>query len=556
MLWAALWTFLVAVPAYAQQVSDDQFPIQPRVPHPNDHTIDCPTIANQVLDSRFRCGLFDVPLDWQNPGLGNGRIFYARFPASPGVVRKGTIFIDTGHPVTVTDDLSSRQWLFERGARMHNYTHGEYDIVTWDARGKGVHGLTIPGPSWCFFNFQERARFYAASAREGTYRASWDPKTLQFYDPQDSRHVKQWYNAQAKLVEDCLAKQNSTMLRYVGTAATTRDLIAMADAFDGPGSPVNFWGMSYGSLIGSYLLRMFPERAGRVVLDGLRDLESYVNQESYQTWKEDVLHANSAFASLPAACCKGSNNAGRCSIVKMSSETSPLKILATSLIVARNALVGWQRTFEAEIKNHHLLRYIKAVLPFKLPALDKNLDLRSIAMILHSSQVPQSFDLGVMPIFCGDKLYEHVPDTPENALRMLTLLQDSDELGSLLSGSAFPPLRYMCHLWPIRAAERLPLASADDAEFSSYTPPAHPFLVVNHLQDPLHRPEHVNRIASGKYFADSRVAVQTGFGTPALAHSKCMVDVIIGYFLHGSDALTNMTLCDGVPMKVEDPAST
>ncbi len=30
------------------------------------------------------------------------------------------------------------------------------------------------------------------------------------------------------------------MLRYVGTAATVRDLVAMADAFDGPDAPIRF----------------------------------------------------------------------------------------------------------------------------------------------------------------------------------------------------------------------------------------------------------------------------------------------------------------------------
>ncbi|KAI1785049.1 hypothetical protein LXA43DRAFT_170790 [Ganoderma leucocontextum] len=45
----------------------------------------------------------------------------------------------------------------------------------------------------------------------------------------------------------------------MGTAASARDLVAMADAFDGPGSPINFWGIGHGSLIGSYVLKMFPE---------------------------------------------------------------------------------------------------------------------------------------------------------------------------------------------------------------------------------------------------------------------------------------------------------
>lgn len=44
----------------------------------------------------YQCGVLYVPLDWQNPTLGRGRVYYAKYPASPGVVRKGTIFVDTG----------------------------------------------------------------------------------------------------------------------------------------------------------------------------------------------------------------------------------------------------------------------------------------------------------------------------------------------------------------------------------------------------------------------------------------------------------------------------
>lgn len=30
-----------------------------------------------------------------------------------------------------------------RGDALHDRTHGEYDIVVWDARGKGLHNLTM-----------------------------------------------------------------------------------------------------------------------------------------------------------------------------------------------------------------------------------------------------------------------------------------------------------------------------------------------------------------------------------------------------------------------------
>ena len=49
-------------------------------------------------------------------------------------------------------------------------------------------------------------------------------------------------------------ERNGDILKYVGTAATVRDMVAMADAIDGPGKPVNYFGISYGSLLGNIFL--------------------------------------------------------------------------------------------------------------------------------------------------------------------------------------------------------------------------------------------------------------------------------------------------------------
>lgn len=58
----------------------------------------------------------------------------------------------------------------------------------------------------------------------------------------------------AELGRRCQRHPSGKYLQYVGTAATARDIIALADALDGPGSLVNFLGFSYGSLLGSWLI--------------------------------------------------------------------------------------------------------------------------------------------------------------------------------------------------------------------------------------------------------------------------------------------------------------
>jgi hypothetical protein len=52
----------------------------------------------------------------------------------------------------------------------------------------------------------------------------------------------------------CLKGPSGEFLPYVGTTATARDLVAIAEYFDGKGCDVNYYGLSYGTTIGNYLI--------------------------------------------------------------------------------------------------------------------------------------------------------------------------------------------------------------------------------------------------------------------------------------------------------------
>ena len=58
-------------------------------------------------------------------------------------------------------------------------------------------------------------------------------------------------------MKHCLSANTSQarLFQYVGTAATARDVVAMADQFDGAGSPVHYLGIGQGTVIGSYLMK-------------------------------------------------------------------------------------------------------------------------------------------------------------------------------------------------------------------------------------------------------------------------------------------------------------
>ena len=43
-------------------------------------------------------------------------------------------------------------------------------------------------------------------------------------------------------------------LKYIGTSSTIRDLVSLGDAIVGLGEPIDFWGFSYGTVIGFYFI--------------------------------------------------------------------------------------------------------------------------------------------------------------------------------------------------------------------------------------------------------------------------------------------------------------
>ena len=111
----------------------------------------------------------------------------------------------------------------------------------------------------CFANTTERNEFYTRAAAELGFTVEWD-ENLEYRHLQGDEDIAQWYAVQKTVVEHCLGSTDTSMLPYMGTAASARDVAAMVDAFDGPGSPINFWGTGHASLIGSYLLEC--ERSG------------------------------------------------------------------------------------------------------------------------------------------------------------------------------------------------------------------------------------------------------------------------------------------------------
>ena len=114
-------------------------------------------------------------------------------------------------------------------------------------------GYTLPRVD-CFRDYEEEATFWKRSVIgpnagfevKGNFSQQADVDAfLGLADDVDTHLIE--------LGERC-TKLSGDTLKYVGTAAAVRDMVAMTDAMDGPGAPVNYWGVSYGTIIGSYFV--------------------------------------------------------------------------------------------------------------------------------------------------------------------------------------------------------------------------------------------------------------------------------------------------------------
>ncbi|KAK7690371.1 hypothetical protein QCA50_007028 [Cerrena zonata] len=221
--------------------------------------------CNIVGPLNASCGHFEVPLDWNDPSAGKGRLAVIKYHATrPAAERKGVLFT---HPGGAAGDAMG--WLIARSEVMMNLlVNGTYDLVSWDIRGtptRNEHIMlheysTIPSAPRCFPDQAVPNQLW-----ESIYNMKVPTSNITFSHPEQASLysiIYRLYEYRRLFAKSCTLnsrEEYSPMLKYMGTAATTRDLVALADYLQGPGTPINFHGVSKGSLIGSHLINMFPE---------------------------------------------------------------------------------------------------------------------------------------------------------------------------------------------------------------------------------------------------------------------------------------------------------
>ncbi|KAF8608854.1 alpha/beta-hydrolase [Ceratobasidium sp. AG-I] len=228
----------------------------------------------------MQCAFFDVPRDHTNPSNNDTvSIFMRKLPANVTAEhRLGSIFFNPGGP---GGSGAGELPLF--GDLLSTIVEGRYDIVGFDPRGVN---MTTPSTD-CFDNEAKGMHLdYQQLLLGSPYDVRGSPELpASVRTASENIFVKRLLASLSGARAACEKNGNQEMLQSVGTVAVVKDMVRMMKAVGD--TSINFWGFSYGTILGATFAAMYPELVNRMVLDGVSDAESYFND--IVQWERNTL---------------------------------------------------------------------------------------------------------------------------------------------------------------------------------------------------------------------------------------------------------------------------
>jgi pimeloyl-ACP methyl ester carboxylesterase len=184
----------------------------------------------------FDCADLRVPIDYADLKVGTFKIAILRYKAQDQAKRIGSLIINPGGPgVSGVDYAYAAEYFFDPDVL------DRYDIVGFDPRG-----VNRSAPIECLDD-KETDASYASDAKPDTQeeldRALADSKDF---------------------IDKCQSA-NEYLNRY-STAESARDMDILRAALGD--KKLNYLGKSYGTYLGTLYAQFFPNKVGRMVLDG------------------------------------------------------------------------------------------------------------------------------------------------------------------------------------------------------------------------------------------------------------------------------------------------
>ena len=192
------------------------------------------------LDEQTFCGDIVVPVDWANPTDGTLKLAAAFHKADSGKPL-GSLIFNPGGPGS-----SAVPWITDSIDQLGTaQLRKNFNMVGFDPRGVGSSEPTVK----CL-SPKETDRFLYGTA------------SFELGSPED---IKDTRDQLSKFVAACL-KNTGPNLAFIDTVSSAKDLDVIRAVFGD--TQINYLGFSYGTQLGATYAALFPQRVGRMVLDG------------------------------------------------------------------------------------------------------------------------------------------------------------------------------------------------------------------------------------------------------------------------------------------------
>ncbi|KAI0917846.1 hypothetical protein AcV5_002682 [Taiwanofungus camphoratus] len=500
----------------AQQITDPEFDWFSLVPSEE--------ITWSSCFSGYKCARLILPLDYLSPsGAGpNATIALQMIPATDMTNYRGTILINPGGPGGSGTSAVSRY-----GMNISRVVGGSYDVLGFDPRGTGAST-----PSADCFDSESQFKIWTLQAGDRFLNLS--DGSVEMARAKERVVGQRCLNAlggngreETGTVKDWGAG------RFMSTASVATDMLKIVEKLGQ--EKLLYWGFSYGSVLGQYFSAMYPDKVGRVVIDGVYDAYNYRGS----LWNSNLADTDAVVQSFYAFC----HRAGpvKCPLYESTADKVQARVdtilrqleeepvatpFASGGPIVLTKKVLHEFMFRATYKPTAMFNTVADA----LVAVERN---NQTALSSLASQLDVSFECkcketpqwlaeneAFYAIACGDG--DPVSYSPDNYTTYFNNLSAVSPFASPIWG-----IHYLqCTEWRIRPKWRYtgPLAAANTS---------HPLLLISPQYDPVCPLADARKVH--QRYGGSGLLVQNSYGHCSISSpSLCTAKHVRAYFLNGT----------------------
>ncbi|KAI8711007.1 hypothetical protein NCS52_01514100 [Fusarium sp. LHS14.1] len=466
-----------------------------------------------VAAQKPECAKLKVPLDYTSMSSGETiELQLIRHKATKKPF-KGSVIYNPGGP-----GGSGVESIAAGGVEMRDILGGHYDLVSFDPRGTGK---TLPFLCPSIDSLAKNLTGGGSLARRAI-----EFNHLPEADTWEEISTTTWKMA-GQIADGCYKDYNKYG-RFIGTAFAARDMISIVDALD-QGPFINYWGTSYGTVLGQTFTSMFPDRINRMLLDGNLLATDY----AATTWIGSPRDTELTLLNVFNECVKAGKKL--CPLAEYKGKGTTGKDLMNAFDKALEGQLGKESPAKGlAVNGDDAVAKIKSAVVLNLYSPDQMpAAIEKVTMALNGSWAealapgkPQTESkwneggaLAILGISCGDSSFR--TESPDDMYSLYRAHLAQSSFGDSGAGG-----RLSCARWRFEAAEKI------DNDKLRNIKTNYPVLVLNGIYDPVTPVSNAWEVSAR--LRNSRVMVYESAGHGFNVHSsKCSNEVVRKYFQEG-----------------------